>query len=291
MKIDLHIHSNYSDDGEFTVKEILELSKKNHIEIISLTDHNSVRGIEEAITYGKENHIEVIPGIEIDCIYNGLNLHLLGYGFDFTHEDYKILEENVYQQEMKFAYEKIEKISNHTDLIVDKDKILKQANGRIITGELIAEVIINNPENHKKSILLPYLEGGSRSDMPNVNFYWDFFSQGKIAYIPIEYISLKEAIDLIEGTGGIPVIAHPGNNLRNKENLIYKLIHEGIKGMEVYSSYHSDEQIDYFLSVAKEKGLFITCGTDFHGKNKPNIQLGYFKQSIDFQEIIRKLKG
>lgn len=288
--IDLHIHSSCSDDGEFNVKQILDLSKEKSIKCIAITDHNSVRGVKEATKYGEIIGIDVIPGIELDCCFNGLNLHLLGYDFDYTNKIYTEIEKNIFDQEMKLAVEKIKKIKENTDLIIDIGEVLNESNGRIVTGELIAEILIKNPKNHESDFLKPYLPGGLRSDMPYVNFYWDYFSQGKLAYVPIKYISLKEAIDIIEGTGGIPVIAHPGNNLKDNLDIIYDLINEGIKGIEVFSSYHSDEQVDFFYNIAQKNNLIITCGTDFHGKNKPNIKLGEFKNNINYEKIIKGIK-
>lgn len=289
MKIDLHMHSSYSDDGELTPKEIIALSKKNNIDIISITDHNSVKGIKEAKEYGNKVGVKVISGVELDCNFEGLDLHLLGYGFDYNNSIYNKIEEDIYVQEMRLAKEKIRKIKENTDLIIDLEEVLKEANGRIVTGELIAEILIKNKDNHKSEFLKPYINNGERSDMPYVNFYWDYFSQGKIAYVPIEYITLKNAVNIIKETGGIPILAHPGNNLKNDYNIIYKLIEAGIEGIEVFSSYHNDEAIEFFKTVAEEKGLIITCGTDFHGKNKPNIKLGEFNKTIEYKSLIDNL--
>lgn len=277
-KVDLHMHSCFSDDGELSPEEIVSIAIEKGMDVISITDHNSVKGIQRALDYSKDKKIKVIPGIEIDCTYNDINLHLLGYNIDFTNECFNKLEEDILNQEKASAIQKVQKIKEVTNLELDTDEVLKRANDGIVTGELIAEVLLENSQNRKSPILKPYVEGGDRSDMPFVNFYWDYFSKGKAAYVPIEFISLKEAIDMIKGNGGIPVIAHPGNNLKDNLEIIDDLIDEGILGIEVYSSYHTDEQIDYFFNKAINSNLVITCGTDFHGKNKPNIFIGEFKR-------------
>lgn len=279
-KLDLHMHSYFSDDGELSPEAIIDKAIKNGLDLISITDHNSVKANSVALEYIKDKNISYIPGIEIDCQYNGLNLHLLGYNFDFTKSCFANLEENIIKEEQKAGIKRIEKIKETTNLYLNTEDVLNKATNGIIPGELIAEVLLEDERNKNSELLKPYRAGGQRSDMPYVNFYWDFFSQGKSAYVHIEYISLSEAIKMIKNNGGIAIIAHPGNNLKNNLDIIDDLISEGIDGIEVFSSYHSKETIDFFYNKAIENKLLITCGTDFHGKNKPNIELGKFEYEI-----------
>lgn len=291
MKIDLHMHSICSDDGELPVEEIIDLAQVNNVEKIAITDHNSVKGVAKAIEYGRKKGVKVISGVELDCTYNGLNLHLLGYGFDSSLPIFDEIHDDVFRQEIASSKEKIRLIQEATDFEVDRDKIMKLANGQIVTGELIGEVILEEKSNHKNRLLQPYLPGGEKDDMPFVHFYWDFFSQGKVAYTPIKFLDFVNAIKIIKDAGGVAVLAHPGNNLKSNKNLIYELIKVGIDGIEVYSSYHKEEDTEFFKDVAEKNRLLITCGTDFHGKNKPNIKLGDFKQAIDFKKIASELES
>ncbi|MGL4876277.1 MAG: PHP domain-containing protein [Clostridium sp.] len=284
--IDLHIHSSFSDDGELRPEEIIDRAVNNGINIISITDHNSVKANRIAKEYLKDKNIKYISGVEIDCQHNGLNLHLLGYDFDFTKEEFNILEENILKEEKEVGIKRMEKIKKVTDLYLDEELVLKKANNGIITGELIAEILLEDVRNENSDFLKPYRENGLRSDMPYVNFYWDYFSQGKPAYVHIDFISVREALRLIKESGGIAVLAHPGNNLNNKLDVIDELIELGVDGIEVFSSYHSSEDIKFFYRKCKENDLRISCGTDFHGKNKPNIEIGSFKFDFNANEII-----
>lgn len=289
-KIDLHMHSCFSDDGELTPEEIIDRAIKNNVEIISISDHNSVRAVDRALSYSKNKNITVIPGIEIDCTFNNRNLHLLGYNIDYKSKDFYNIEEDILSQEKKASKEKIRLIKEYTNLNIFEDEVIKRSSNGVVTGELIAEILLEDSENRKSLILKPYLEGGNRSDMPYVNFYWDYFAQGKPAYVPIKFISLKEAIRLIHKNGGKAVIAHPGNNLKDKLDLIDNLIEEGIEGIEVFSSYHTKEQIEYFYTKAIKNNMIITCGSDFHGKTKPNIEIGRFKfdpRNISIDKILK----
>lgn len=285
-KIDLHMHSNFSDDRELTPQEIIDNAIKNGMDIISITDHNSIKANEIALEYVSGKKIRYIPGIEIDCQYNGLNLHLLGYNFDFNKACFLELEENILKQEKKAGLKRIEKIKEITHLHLNTEDVLKKVNNGIVTGEAIGEVLLEDNRNNNSEILKPYRACSEKSDMPFVNFYWDYFSQGKPAYVHIEFITLSEAINMIKENGGIAIIAHPGNNLKYNRNIIDELIAEGIDGIEVFSSYHTNEDIEFFYNKALENNLFISCGSDFHGKNKPNIEIGKFKYKFDSNMIL-----
>ncbi|MGL5692577.1 MAG: PHP domain-containing protein [Peptostreptococcaceae bacterium] len=260
-KIDLHIHSNFSDDGELTPQQIINKAIENCIDVISITDHNSVKSNGVALEYVKNKNIKYISGIEIDCQYKGLNLHLLGYNFDFKKESFYEFEENMLSKEKEAGFKRIEKIKEVTELHLNEDEVLKKANGGIITGELIAEVLLEDDRNKNSDILKPYRENGTRSDMPYVNFYWDYFSQGKPAYVHIDFISLLEALNLIKDNGGVAIIAHPGNNLKHNLNIIDELIDLGIDGIEVFSSYHSKGDIEIFYNKCILNDLFISWGS------------------------------
>lgn len=287
-RVDLHIHSCYSDDGEFTPYQIIQLSTNRRMKTIAITDHNSVKGVEEAIEYGKHFGVEVIPGIEIDCTYNNVDLHLLGYYIDYTGKEFEDLEKSLFEKSID-AFPKMILNLRKIGICVDGEEVLRKANGKIPTGELIAEVILNKEGNINNQLLRPYLKGGKRSDMPYINFYWDFFAQGRVAHVPIEYMSLKEAINLVKKSGGIPVIAHPGINLNNNIELLENIIKEGVEGIEVFNNYHTKSQINYLNKKAEEYELLITCGSDFHGKNKPKIEIGMCNCTIDENELIKNL--
>ena len=271
--IDLHMHSGYSDDGEFKPSVLVQMCKDAGLKYIAVADHNSVKGVEEAVNKGEELGVKVITAIEIDCTYEGVNLHVLGYYIDYNLKEFGELEENILEQEKKASPERL-RLVEETGIYVNRDKLSKIAKNGIIIGEDIAEASVYEPENKDNPLIKPYLEGGSRSDNPYVNFYWDICAQGKPAYVPVHFISLKEAVDLINKAGGIPILAHPGNNIHEDKKLLDGILDSGVKGMEVYSSYHSSEQIEFYRNEAESRNCLMSCGSDFHGKIKPAIELG-----------------
>ncbi|MCC8144850.1 MAG: PHP domain-containing protein, partial [Bacteroidales bacterium] len=273
-KADLHIHSHYSSDGEYDVKNIVEKCIQNNVCTFSVTDHDSVKANYEAQQLAEEKRLHFVSGIEIDCNFKGTDLHLLGYNIDFSREEYTALEKDIYEKTQNAFSEMVFKLEK-TGIEVDPDKVLQEAKGSLPTGELIAEVLLTDPSN-KNKLLDPYREGGSRSDMPYLNFYLDYFSQGKPAYVKIEYMNYQDAVALVRDTAGIPIVAHPGLNFKGKEELVGELLDEGACGLEVFNNYHNFEQIEYFANLVLQKDKLMTCGSDFHGKTKPVIEIGNY---------------
>lgn len=287
-KTDLHIHTNFSNDGQYTPEEIIDLSTEAFLKEIAITDHNSTGALERAIVYAKNSSVKIISGIEIDCTFEDINIHLLGYHINHKAEIFNKLEKDIYVQEINAFDKKIEKMKK-LGLIIDTEKILKHAQNQAPSGELIGEIILENAENRNIPILQPYYKGGSRNDMPLLNFYWDFFSQGQTAYVPISYPTFYEAKEMIENTGGICVIAHPGNNFKNSIEKFNTMINKKlVNGVEVFSNYHTLEQVRYFYEISKKNKLFVTCGSDFHGKIKPLIKLGTFGETKGFEDYFNE---
>lgn len=287
-KLDLHMHSNISNDGEYSPSELMELCYKNGLKTVSLADHNSVRGIREAKESAEKLGLEFITGIELDCQFEGTNLHLLGYGIDPTVSDFEINEKDVLNKEQAASSKRIELVKN-LGIDFEVEKVMELAIEGVVTGEMIAEVALEDKRNENNKRLEPYRKGGKRSDNPYVNFYWDFCSQGKPAYVPVNFISLSEAIKLIKKSGAIVVLAHPGANIKQDKNKIEGIIACGIDGIEVYTSYHDESTIEFYSNQAEKFNLIKTIGSDFHGKTKPAIKYGSIKCKEE-TEIYNKLK-
>lgn len=287
--IDLHMHSYYSDDGEFEPKQLIDLCLEKNIKYFSIADHNSVRGIKEAKEYCVGKNINIIPAIELDCTFNEINLHVLGHGIDCDKTVFYDIEDNIIKQE-QFASKKRMKLVKELGIDFSDEVINSLSRNGVVNGEMIAEAAMEFDKNHENPLLMPYYENGSRSDNPYVNFYWDYCAQGKAAYAEVNFISLQEAISIIEESGGIPILAHPGNNIKESINLLEQIISCGIKGIEVYSSYHSKEQVEFYKKFSLKHKLLLTCGSDFHGKTKPSIVIGGTDCEGIEDKIISQLK-
>lgn len=280
--IDLHIHSAYSSDGEFDVAAIVSMCSDSSLKVFSLTDHNSVRGVGEAAVKARQAGLEFVPGIEIDCNYRGTDLHLAGYGIDWRSEDFARLEESIARKVMASLGAMIDNLLR-LGFSVDAEAVLAAAGEGLPTGELIAEVMLSDAKYHTP-LLRPYMEGGARSDMPYINFYLDYFAQGRPAFVPVEYMDFRETVELVRDNGGVPIVAHPGLNFRGREQVAEELLACGAAGLEAFNNYHTPEQAAYFASLTEREGALVTCGSDFHGKTKPRIAIGEFPRDERYGE-------
>ncbi|MBO6046746.1 MAG: PHP domain-containing protein [Erysipelotrichaceae bacterium] len=289
--IDLHMHSLYSDDGEFTPTSLVEQCEAAGVSIMAIADHNWVKAIDEAKAVAATKGIRYIPAIEIDCVYKGINLHVLGYGIDYSNPAFNQLGQDIMDQELKLSLKKIDMTNDYFGVELSKEQLDAISPNGVYVGEAFAEALLNDPRYDNLEALKPYRAGGARSDNPYVNFYWDFYSQGKPIYTEVIFPSMEETIKLINDNGGVAVLAHPGNNLKGQFEVFDEMVAKGMQGVEAFSSYHSVETNHYFYNKAKEYDLLYTCGSDFHGKTKPAIFLGENGCDIDPKDIEEKLKA
>lgn len=296
--IDLHMHSRYSDDGELEPGELVRQCAEAGIRIMAITDHNCTRAYREALRSAVEGEREIsnmvsygivevpdtggkkimiIPGTEIDCVWRGINFHLLGYGIDSNAPDFRKIENDIAVQSADASLQMLHN-TQKLGFYITKEEMwqLGQEHHRqdCWTGEMFAEVLLDKEEYRDHPLLAPYRPGGMRSDNPYVNFYWDYYAQGKPCHVEMHYPALEEMIDVIHRNHGTAVLAHPGMNLKGKEERIREMFPLGLDGVEAFSSYHTKEQTACFYREARKAGLGLTCGSDFHGKTKPAIRLG-----------------
>lgn len=274
--IDLHMHSYYSNDGEFSPSELVKKCTEQDISIMSIADHNTVRATDEALEATRAADIAFLPGIEIDCTYENTNFHMLGYGIRWQNRIFAEIENSIRRQGQSVSLHMLEKTRELGFDVTEADMEQMAAGSywpETWTGEMFAEFLLSQPQYKNHPLLLPYREGGARSDNPYVNFYWDYYSQGKPCYAEMYYPDMEQIIEIIHENDGLAVLAHPHINLKGKKQLLEGIIGLGIDGIEAYSSYHSQTQINETLAAARQHGLFVTCGSDFHGKTKPSIAL------------------
>ncbi|BAI80261.1 conserved hypothetical protein [Deferribacter desulfuricans SSM1] len=282
MLIDLHIHTNFSSDGEFSPLEIYKEIKKRGVSLFSITDHNSIDGVLDL--YSKvdiADNISFIPGVEFSCKFKGEEIHLLVYNFPLNDERVTYLIDKFKELKIEQAVKRVYKLKE-LGFKVDVEEVLKESNEKGISGVTFLNVLKKYPENREK--LFDYLEG-DKSDSPYTNFYFDFFRKGGYAYVDADLLDYIETVNLLKDE--VLVIAHPG---LYPKSMIKDLIIDGIKGVEVYSSYHNDKFQNEFLLFAEENNLVATIGSDFHGPNiKPDVDFINFELETNKQQKIKNL--
>ena len=198
--MDLHIHSAYSSDGEIPAACIAQRCAASGTTTFSLTDHNCVRGLDEATGGASKAGLGFVPGIEVDCNFEGTDLHLLGYGIDWRSRDFASLEEDVAAKVTEAFGETVHRLRK-LGFAVDGAAVLAAAGGKLPTLELVAEVMLSDAA-YDTPLLAPYREGGARGDMPYINFYLDYGAQGRPAFVPVDFMDYRDAVALIRDNGG-----------------------------------------------------------------------------------------
>jgi len=263
-KIDLHIHSNKSSDGDLSVEELIELSS-GKLRAISIADHDTLDAYPEAVEIGKIKGVEVIQSVEITTHFNGRELHILS---PFVKKENPILDllERLKYGRIFLAEERIKKLQKIGFSIKIED-VFSYSPNAIPIGTAIARVLFLSQPDHP--LLKKYLDEPAKAPY---RFYKDYFEPGGPAYVPFDYISTEEAVEAVRDSGGVPVLAHPGASFCRvgKEDLIY-LKNKGLEGVEVWTSYHTPEKKNFYYELAKELDLVPTPGSDFHGSIKPHV--------------------
>jgi len=264
QRIDLHIHSTASD-GTLTPHEILLLAEQLGIRAISITDHDTIEGTEQAVLYKKNLSIEFITGVEISSnppfsLPSTGSLHILGYGIQTSHSGLKAALSRLRTARKNRNPEILKRLAG-MGIRITPEEIRKTVGPGQIGRPHIAQVLI------------------AKGVVQNMDDAFEtYLGKNRPAYVEKYRIECEQAIQLIRSAGGIPVLAHPGiiktADPDGLSILISTLKEMGLMGIEVYYPGHSKAQIDQYLQLAKGKDLLVTGGTDFHGQMHPDIQMG-----------------
>jgi len=275
--IDLHIHSNKSSDGDFTPFHIMKLAKEKKMKAISISDHDTVAAYPEALHLGREAGVEVITSIELTTIFEDREFHLLLPFIDWKGKVVSHLVSEVTERRMQEAQERVKKLQELGFGITWKE-VLTESEPFPPLGTTIAQILIRKAEKDDDSLLKKYLKGENQLLAP-YHFYKDYFMKGKPASVPRRNLNILDVLDIVPQTGAVPVLAHPGAYFqRVKKSDIIVLKERGLKGLEVYTSYHSPEQEKLYEKMSEEFDLVPTSGSDFHGTIKPHIPFGSLKR-------------
>lgn len=272
MKIDLHMHSDQSLDGEATPEEIARLAKEAGLRYAALSDHDEVTGIDRFVAAAGPE-LEVVPAVELDTDFCGLEPHVLGYYINWHDPRWAQLHDSIHEQHVRTTQAYCRNI-RALGIALDQDEVDRRARNGVAATELMTRIALADPRNDGNAILEPYRPGGARADMPLVNFYWDWCAPGKPCYTNMKYMPMEEAVRLITDTGGVPVLAHPGQTFGGQTDLALRALDCGMRGIEAYSGYHDAAQCAYWARVGADRGLVCTCGSDWHGSIKPHNFMG-----------------
>ncbi|MDQ0232740.1 PHP domain-containing protein [Metabacillus malikii] len=277
MKIELHCHTNISD-CPLSTEEVILLAKQENVSHLALTNHDTTKGLLEAIEIGKTHNVDIIPGIEISGydFERNRRVHILGYWIEPGHHAIDSVCLPLIEQRHNASMEMVERII---------------AAGYTITWERCLEIAGSGTGVFKQHIMQALIEAGY-TDTIYGPLYKKLFNRGQngeppgIAFIPMTYIDAKQAVQVIREAGGVPVLAHPGQ-YGNFEK-VPELVVAGLQGIEVWHPLHNTEHEENAKSLAETYNLVKTGGSDFHGAygEKP-VRLGSKSPGLEVLDQLR----
>jgi predicted metal-dependent phosphoesterase TrpH len=284
--IDLHCHTNISDNS-LSIEEVIILAKAKGVKHLAITDHDTTKGLFQANQIGKSLGVEIIPGIEISAydFQRNRRAHILGLFITPEHPAIKQLCDPLVAKRHEASWQMVSLI---------------QKAGYEITWEEVLALCEEGTGVYKQHIMHVLLNKGY-TDRIYGDLYKKLFKRADstgekgLAFVPIDYIDVLDAIQVIRKAGGVPILAHPGQF--NNFSAVNEWVHAGLEGIEVLHPLHDKEDEMKARALAEKWDLIQTGGSDFHGfyGEKPNEigskNIGYehFNQLIERKKVLQQL--
>ena len=271
MRIDLHTHSTVSDGTE-SPSEVMRAAAAARLDVVALTDHDSMAGLEDAADCAQAHGLSFIPGIEISCKHRGVSIHLLAYWPLLDDPDLLAMLERTRLARVDRAKEIVRRIGNDFPVAWDDVEVFS-GNAHTVGRPHIADAMVaRGIFPSRDEAFAEVLAGNSRYYVPH--------------YAP----DVVDAIRCVRAAGAVPVFAHPGADGRGRvvpTEVIEVLTAAGLVGLEVDHRDHSSAQRKRLSTIAKRLGLVQTGSSDYHGDGKPN-RLG---ENLTTEEALASLRA
>ncbi|MDP3446967.1 MAG: PHP domain-containing protein [Eubacteriales bacterium] len=248
---DLHLHSNCSD-GSDTPAQVVQAAYERGVTLIALTDHDNVLGVPEAMAEAERIGVRLLPSIEMDAEWPH-EMHILGLDID--------IEEPRMRAALVIALAR--RAERNTEIVARLLRI-----GIDIRASIAGEV----GSATRLNIALALVKGGYAADTKEA--FAKYLRKGCPGFFTAERFTPEEIIRLILGAGGVPVWAHPMNGHADPHKLVPLLKERGLQGVEGYHPSLSKGDSVVLTSIARQKGLIVTCGSDYHGAHRPEAVPG-----------------
>ena len=246
-RIDLHLHTTASD-GALTPGDLVREARAHGLECIAVTDHDSTNGIEEATAEGQRLGVQVIPGIEMSTDIPRAEVHVLGYYLDYQDQQFQVLLRQLREGRKERAEKMVAKLAE-MGLPLPWERVLEVAGSGSVGRPHVAQVM---------------LECGYVSSLAEA--FTDYIGRNAPAYVERYKLTPAEAVQMILGVGGLPVLAHPAEVVTLSQ-VLPDLTAAGLVGLECYYFGYSPGAVEGLVALADERGLVPTGGTDFHGRD------------------------
>jgi predicted metal-dependent phosphoesterase TrpH len=274
MSIDLHIHSTMSD-GTMTPSELVDLAYKKGLSCIALTDHDTVAGNQEAQERGRVVGLDVISGMELSVTFENTHLHLLGYLVD---------SDNV---NLLKALEKLQGARNKRNLEI----LHLLANQGIVITQRELQKVSGMGQTGRPHIAKMLMEKKAVRSMDEA--FEKYLGRDGRAYASRFVLDIKSAVEVIHEAGGLAVVAHPYNLLKqdmDSGEILLRLKDLGVDGIEAYYPTHSRKFRKQLIVLAEKHGLLLTGGSDYHGSIRKGTTLAGGKGVSVPEELVNIMR-
>lgn len=283
---DLHIRSNFSDDGRLDVEEIFKQAKAKGVRIISITDHNCARANAPAMRLAPLYDIQYIPGVEFDCAWRGVRLRILGYYIDWNNPVFESLERDSLKREKDASMVRVHKFEEFTGIQVDSRSLLESSRFQVITAKDITNMVFNNEQTRNLPFARKYLDTNMTDRDARRQFEHDVFEKGGPCYVKGSYPDVAAIIQAIHDAGGLAILAN-WNMAGLSNDVLTKLVSLGLDGMEVFTPEASRKDTVRLLETATRNKLFVTAGSDYHGRPRSSRSLGVTGLPEKAEDLVR----
>ena len=269
-RVDFHMHTTHSD-GTFTPEDLMRACKEKGLACVAVTDHDTMSSFEDCEREAKNCGIELVPGVEISAVFEPGTLHILGYFLDRNNQRLKNLFSEIQEARRTRNPKIIEKLNALGIEITMEDVIAESGQAGMTEGQL-------GRPHFAKALLKKGVVQNSKEAFDK------YLGKGCPAYSDKRRVTSQEAIEVIHEAGGVASVAHPIQMRVQGEALekeLQRLVDEGLDAIEVYHNSQKPEHNETYAKLAKRFGLVATAGSDFHGANKPGVELGFYGQGID----------
>lgn len=248
---DLHVHTTASD-GAYSLPEVADMAAGTGLEIVAITDHDSVSSLDEA---HRITAVEVVPGVELSSQFGPTReVHILGYFLDITSERLRATLADLQKNRRARLHAILEKLSE-ANIDLDPRDLLDMAEGTSVGRLHVAELLI---------------EKGHVGSMYEA--FRNFLGPEGTAFVPKTRLSVPDAIELVHSSGGAAVLAHPGSTFTADE--IRSFAADGLDGIEAHYPRHTLAETENSIRLSAELNMIVTGGSDFHGRRASDIPLG-----------------
>lgn len=270
--IDLHVHSTCSD-GTVTPAELIRLAEEVGVSAVALCDHNTVEGLTEFLEAARGSKVEAVPGVEFSTDYEGKELHILGlFITEDAYDSIKSLLSDMLERKEESNRALIRNLNN-AGIRLDYDRIKASAAGVVNRAVIGAEMV-----------RLGYCETVKEA-------FKNWLAPAHGFFQPPERLETLETIAFIRSVGAVSVLAHPFLSLEEQQlrRFLEKAVPVGLDAMEVWYGEFSQEQTQLAKDIAEEFGLLPSGGSDFHGTNKPGLDLGVGRGKLQVPDFCLEL--